>query len=167
MKKVLLSFILLSLFSLTANAQSPLGKGGKQINLGVGFSSFGIPVYGGMDFGVHEDITMGFQLEYQKFDEDFSGAKFDHQIYSISVNGNYHFNSILDIPQKWDLYAGANIGYWRWSSPDNYPGDHASGLGLGLQIGGRYYFTNSLGLHLELGGGNAVSGGKIGLSIKL
>ena len=39
---------------------------------------------------------------------------------------------------------------------------------LGFQIGGRYYFTNKVGINLEFGGGhNTLSGGKIGISIKL
>jgi len=40
-------------------------------------------------------------------------------------------------------------------------------MGRGAQIGGRYYFTQKVGINLELGGGNAFSGGKIGLTFKL
>jgi len=40
-------------------------------------------------------------------------------------------------------------------------------LGIGGQIGGRYYFTEKFGVNLEFGGGNAYSGGKLGISIKL
>lgn len=167
MKKVLFSLIFLMTCVFVSNAQSPLGKGGKQINIGAGFSNYGIPVYGGMDFGIHKDITMGFQLEYQRYDEDWNNGKYNHQVYSFSLNGNYHFNTVLEIPQNWDFYLGANIGYWRWDSSDGYKGDRSSGLGLGFQVGGRYYFTKSVGLHLELGGGNVISGGKIGLSFKL
>jgi hypothetical protein len=35
------------------------------------------------------------------------------------------------------------------------------------QVGGRYYFTEKVGINLEVEGGNAFSGGKFGLSIKL
>jgi hypothetical protein len=40
-------------------------------------------------------------------------------------------------------------------------------VGLGAQIGGRYYLSDKVGLNLEFGGGNAFSGGKFGVSIKL
>lgn len=62
---------------------------------------------------------------------------------------------------------GLNLGFYVWSSPDAYQGSHSSGLGIGAQIGGRYYFTNKVGLNFEFGGGNAFSGGKVGVTIKL
>jgi outer membrane immunogenic protein len=65
------------------------------------------------------------------------------------------------------LYAGANVGFNIYHSPDDYNGDDVSGLGLGLQVGGRYYFHKKTGINLEFGGGNAFSGGKLGLTIKL
>jgi hypothetical protein len=71
------------------------------------------------------------------------------------------------MPKKWDFYAGLNIGFYVWSSPNDYKGSNSSGLGLGAQIGGRYYLSNKVGLNLELGGGNAFSGGKFGLTFKL
>jgi len=88
-------------------------------------------------------------------------------VVGISGNVNYHFNNLLSIPYNWDLYAGLNVGYYIWNSPNDYDGDHHSSLGLGAQIGGRYYFTESFGVNLEFGGGNAFSGGKVGISLKI
>ncbi|MDP4272352.1 MAG: hypothetical protein Q8909_19855, partial [Bacteroidota bacterium] len=85
----------------------------------------------------------------------------------ISGNANYHFNNVFNIPRNWDLYAGLNLGFYVWSSPDTYDGSHTSGLGLGAQIGGRYFISKKVGLNLEFGGGNAFSEGKFGLTIKL
>jgi len=73
----------------------------------------------------------------------------------------------LNIPSPWDFYAGLNLGFYSWNSPRDYEGSHTSGLGLGGQIGGRYYFSNKVGINLEFGGGNAFSGGKFGLTIKI
>jgi hypothetical protein len=73
----------------------------------------------------------------------------------------------LKIPRNWDLYAGMNIGYYVWSSPYDYYGNYRTGLRPGIQVGGRYYFTDKVGLNLEFGSGIAFSGGKFGLSIKL
>lgn len=73
----------------------------------------------------------------------------------------------MGISNQWDLYAGLSLGFYIWSSPGNYPGKHASGLGLGAQLGGRYFFSDKFGMNLELGGGDVVSGGKFGITIKL
>jgi len=148
-------------------AQGSLKKGESQLNLGVGFSSWGTPVYLGFDHGVHPDITLGGELSYRGYRDKWDGYYYNHNVIGISGNGNYHFNRVLEIPKKWDFYAGLNLGFYIWSSPDNYEGSHSSGLGLGAQIGGRYYISNKVALNLEFGGGNAFSGGKFGLTFKL
>ena len=84
--------------------------------------------------------------------------KYKSSIFGLSGNANYHFNTILEIPSNWDFYAGLNIGYFFWATSDDYPGTESSGLGLGAQIGGRYFFSRNFGLNLEFGGGNAFSG---------
>jgi outer membrane immunogenic protein len=171
MKKtvVLSSFIFLSFFTF---AQSPIGKNGKQFNCGVGLTGYGVPVYFGLDFGVHPDITLGVEMSYKSYNDtwyDGNHVKYDahHNIIGLSGNMNYHFNTILEIPKNWDFYAGLNVGYSVWTSPNGYNGTSNSGLGLGLQVGGRYYFNNKLGINLELGGPLSGAGGKIGISYKL
>ncbi len=163
MKKISIVLAVVLFSALAVNAQSPLGNGGKQLNAGIGFSGWGVPFYLGLDFGVHKDITLGLEGSFRSYsDYDYS-----HSIFGFSGNGNYHFNTILEIPRNWDLYAGLNIGFYVWSSPSGYKGSHSSGLDLGGQVGGRYYFNHKFGLNLEFGGGNAFSGGKIGISVKL
>lgn len=170
MKKVIVvcSFLISSLTYL--NAQAPLGKGGKQFNAGLGFSSWGVPIYAGLDFGVHPDITIGPQVSYrgysEKYRENGSVYKYSHSIFVLAFNGNYHFNTLLQIPSQWDLYAGLTLGYYIWTSPSGYLGNRGSGLGLDAQIGGRYFFSEKFGINLEFGGGTA-SGGKIGITCKL
>ncbi len=167
MKKFYL--ILVLLFSTTAIfAQSgPISKGQAQLNLGVGFSSWGIPVYFGFDVGVHPNVTLGAELSYRGYDDNWHNDNYHHSIIGFSGNANYHFNNVLNIPAPWDFYAGLNLGFYTWNSPKDYDGNSSSGIGLGGQIGARYYFSNAVGINLEFGGGNAFSGGKIGLTIKL
>lgn len=166
MKKqlLILSFLL---FSSLIYAQSPIAKGESQINAGLGLSSWGVPVYIGFDHGVHPDITIGAELSYRSFSDKYANVNYDHSVIGISGNGNYHFNRVLEIPKNWDFYAGLNLGFYIWNSPSDYHGSHSSELGLGAQVGGRYYFSDKIGLNLEFGGGNAFSGGKIGLTFKL
>jgi outer membrane immunogenic protein len=165
MKKLFLAAAL-ALASGFAFSQSPLPVGKAQLNLGLGLSAWGVPIYAGIDYGIHKDITIGGEFAYRSYSENFRDISYSHNIISILANGNYHFNTVLNIPDKWDFYAGLNLGFYDWSSPGGYTGSHSSGLGLGAQIGGRYYLSNKVGLNLEFGGGNVVSDGKIGVTIK-
>ena len=158
--------LLLSVISLiTVSAQSPLQNGRVQFNAGIGFSGWGVPLYAGMDFGVGKDITLGFEGSYRHFNENYKENHYNSTILGISGNGNYHFNRVLNIPSNWDFYAGLNVGFYAWTSPYDYPGEGDSGLGLGLQVGGRYFINDNFGLNLEVGGGNAFSGGKFGITV--
>lgn len=163
MKKIVFLFTL-ALFSTAAFAQAPLSKGEKQLNAGFGFSGWGLPIYFGADFGVYQDITVGGELSFRSYRHDWRGDNYTHRIFGLSGNGNYHFNRILEIPSNFDFYAGLNLGFYIWSSPSDYDGSESSGLGLGLQVGGRYFFKDNFGLNLEFGGGNAFSGGKFGIT---
>ena len=166
MKKQL-STILFLLLGTFVFAQAPVKKGESQLNAGIGLSSWGVPVYLGLDYGVHPDITVGGELSYRSYSDKYANVHYDHSVIGISGNGNYHFNRVLEIPKDWDLYAGLNLGFYIWNSPDGYHGSHSSELGLGAQIGGRYYFNDKIGINLEFGGGNASAGGKLGLTFKL
>jgi len=169
-KKALLVFALLFISSLVFS-QNPLPKGNTQLNVGVRLSRWGIPVYLGVDHGIHQDVTIGAELSYREYKEKWNNKNFyydcNHRITGFSGNANYHFNSLLNIQPKWDFYAGLNLGFYVWSSPSLYEGGHSSGLDLAGQIGGRYYFTDKVGLNLEFNGENAFTGGKIGATIRL
>jgi len=167
MKKIFILCLMLLSASFIANAQNPLPVGRAQLNAGLGFSDWGVPVYLGLDYGVHKDVTLGGELSFRSYRDNFNNNGYSHSILGISGNGNYHFNSALNISEKFDFYAGLNLGFYVWTSSADYPGNHNSGLALGLQVGGRYYFTQNVGLNLEFGGGSAFSGGKIGLTFKL
>ncbi|MGV3631429.1 MAG: hypothetical protein ACO1O6_09485 [Bacteroidota bacterium] len=164
MKKI--SLIAMLLVSGLTYSQSMLGKGGKQLNAGFGLSSWGLPVYVGMDFGVHEDISLGFEASFRSYHHRYAHVYYNHSIIGICGNANYHFNSLLKIPEKFDLYAGINVGFYIWNSPHDYYGPGTSGLGIGGQLGFRYYFNEKFAINLEGGGGNAFSGGKLGITYK-
>ncbi len=166
MKKLVLASVLLFFYGFSF-AQNPLPKGKSQLNLGVGLSSWSVPLYIGFDYGVDKDITLGGELSYRHYNR-WADDNYNPNIIGISGNGNYHFNHVLNIPRKWDLYAGLNLGFYVWSYPHNsYPGSHSSGLGLGAQVGGRYYVSKKVALNLEFGEINAFSSGKFGVTIKL
>ena len=157
MKKLIILFLLLSLsaYSFSQNGEAPLKKGSKQINFGLGLDSSGLPLYGQMDFAVSNDITVspmvGFTLDGKNSFISFAGY------------GSYHFNRLLNIPQNWDFYAGVNLGFRLCLS--NNTG--TSPLIFGMQTGGRYYWNDHWGVHLELGWSVSRYVGRFGLSYKL
>jgi outer membrane immunogenic protein len=167
MKRINIVILLLIAGAMTLNAQCPLKKGEHQFNAGLGFSGWGVPIYAGIDFGVFNDITAGIEASFRSYNENIDGYRYTSSVFGIAGTGNYHFNTVLEIPKKWDFYAGITLGYYSWVLPSDYPGNNSSGFGLGAQIGGRYYFNRNFGLNLELGGGSGFSGGKIGITYTL
>jgi|APIni6443716594_1056825.scaffolds.fasta_scaffold23565_1 hypothetical protein len=166
--KASLIAILFTLGFLTVNAQAPIGIGQAQINAGLGFSSSGVPLYVGVDFGVHEDITVGGELSFRSYDDSWNETTYNHFMMGIAGNANYHLNTLLELPKEWDVYGGINLGFYFVNTSDSgYGGTEDSGFGLGAQVGGRYYFNSKYGINLEFGGGSTFSGGKIGVTIRL
>jgi outer membrane immunogenic protein len=166
MKKIIL-VLSIALCFLAAQAQYPLQKGDNQLNAGLGFSTWGLPVYLGFDHGVHKDISIGLEGSFRNYRERWRENRYNHSVIGIAGNCNYHFNSIFEMPSSpWDLYAGLSVGFYIWSSPNGYVGTHSSGLGLSGQAGMRYFFSSKAAINLEVGGGS-FSGGKIGVTINL
>lgn len=175
MKKAIL-ISALALCSAGANAQKKGTSAGANrpvlLNLGVGLSNWGIPVYGGVEGFVSPDFSLGGVVSYRRYNEDWKSYRYAFSITTISAVGNYHFNRIMNIPSNWDLYLGANLGYSiagydRPGGAPDYDYRRVGGLAAGLQLGGRYYFSRSAGLNLEIGGGNVLSDARFGVTFRL
>jgi outer membrane immunogenic protein len=164
MKKLLLLSTLMLICITASLAQAPLGKGGAQLNAGLGFSSWGTPIYVGADFGVHPDITIGPTISFRDHNYNYLGTRYSQNLTVIGFNGNYHFNKLLNMPSKWNVYAGLTLGYFIWSNGD-YAGAKDSDIGWAGQLGARYFFTKNFGVNLEFGGGTATGGG-LGITYK-
>lgn len=174
MKKSILTLLAIA-FATVAFSQRVL-KGESQVNAGVGFTSgWGVPFYGGFDYGVHKDVTVGAQVTYASTNKNFGfgSNEIKGTWFGIGANANYHFNTVFEMPNEWDVYAGLTLAYnsFSWDYPSSFPkaartGTN-SGVGFAGQIGARYYFSDKFGVNLEFGGGNIASGGKFGVSFKL
>ena len=158
MKKLALTICALTIVALSFGQKAKdakLDKGKMQFNVGVGLSSWGIPIYAGVDYWLREDITLGIEASFRY------SLWGNYAVFGGSINGNYHFNKLLDLPENLDFYAGLSAGpylslggYW----------DHLH-FGFAGQIGGRYKINDKMWLNIELGGGT-LSGGKIGITIR-
>jgi len=154
MKNLLLSTLFL-LFAGISFGQSPLESGGKQLNFGVGLGEDGIPVYLGADFHLANNFTWGLQGNYR--------AKDNNSKIGVLGNVNYHFDEVFNLPSQWNVYLGANAGFYFVDNNGNDDND----FGFGAQLGSRYFFNDKWGVNLELGGGNIVNEGKLGLTVIL
>jgi outer membrane immunogenic protein len=181
MKK--LSFIgLLAIAGAGLNAQAPIKSGEKQLNAGVGISSWGNPVYAGLEFGLPNDFSAGFQGMYESYKHaENRFYKYKHSIFTASGFANYHFNRVFKMPSQWDLYAGLSLNYFIFSDQSEYVGpaylsddmrrnnrvySPSNEFGFSGQIGGRYFFTKSFGINLEGNTGSLTHGGKFGITYK-
>lgn len=68
---------------------------------------------------------------------------------------DYYFDSLLNLNEPWDIWAGADLGFVVGNGDD---------LNLNLHIGGEYKFDETWGIILEIGGGTATAGA-IGVGI--
>ena len=148
---IMLSFLVTAIYA-QRDGVAPLPKGGKQINFGAGFSTKGVPIYASFDFALHKDVTLTPEIHavIPFPDEKFSGG--------VLVKADYHWNYLIGIPSEWDFYAGARAGF-GFGDDDFFPE-------LGIQVGGRWYWTDSWGLNAELAAGTGF-GFTFGLSKKL
>ena len=151
MKKITIVFAFLMMSGMIfAQGEAPLSQGEKQMNFGIGFGS-GIPLYWGMEWAVHPDITVGgvAAVNLQNFDW-----------VSLNAKGDYHWNRLIGIPSNWDFYAGLGLGFQIGFN------DNSSGFDWDLHVGGRWYWSEKWGLNLEIGGGNGF-GTTLGVTMKM
>ncbi len=138
MKKVLL-ILVVGLLSLNfAYSQAK-----KQINFGLIGASFEIP------------LSSAITIAPAAF------TNFDLNHLTLGVKGNYYFDKLFGLPDAWDVYGGANVGFGL-ALNDN----KSSELDLGLQVGGRWFWSEKWGVYVEVGGGK-LGGAAYGVGITM
>ncbi|MCX6224075.1 MAG: hypothetical protein NTV01_04905 [Bacteroidia bacterium] len=168
MKKFAMTICALALVAFSFGQTSD-NKGKLQFNAGIGYNWGGI-VYVGADYFIMDDISIGAEAElgfysYWHYDEhdltDLLGGWRTGIFIAPSVNGNYHFNRLLKIPEKFDVYAGVTTGFYIGRHDYSFPFDFST------HIGGRLKMNSKMWLHAETGWGWRSGGAKIGFTFKL
>lgn len=174
-KVFFLAFTLFTLFSISSYSQyDPYDDGNGLATVGVGFSSWGIPLFARYEHPVADNITVGGSVSYQSKSEKYSSSKWKHSIIGINGRGSYHFNELLEASDDWDFYGGASLGFYIWDTKYdgpgasfNYGGSGSGGLGIAAHVGARYFLNEKIALNLEVGGGSVLSGGTLGVTFIL
>lgn len=148
MKKLifLIGFISLSLLGFS--------QANKGLNFGVGANNRGLPVYASYDIPVYPSFALAPQVQFGLGGGDFL---------ILGVKGDYYFDEMFAIPENFDVYGGANLGFLMYFGNDN---TKSSGLWLGLEIGGRWFWNEKWGLNVEFAGGVGYST-KFGVTMKM
>lgn len=201
----------------TKNAGQDAGtnKGDVLFDFGVGFvgneysysndynyrneSSFQLPTFSlALQKAFWEDITIGGQFSIngggRTYDDYYQGdgyyqkdVRHTHVNSYFTARGEYHFNRLIGLDRRFDLYAGALVGFSisndvnrydeGWTNPGN-PNDpnnwgphtrKSRSIGADPVIGPfggfRYYFANNVGVYGEVGW--AITAVRLGLVWRL
>ncbi|WP_044173634.1 hypothetical protein [Flectobacillus major] len=171
MKKLAVTLIIFisALIAGQVHAQA-FQQGDKLLNLGLGLNSYysgGVPFGASFEVGIDDDLSVGANVDY------LSTSNYGYRFTALYFGGrgSYHFNRILNIKdEKFDLYAGAGLGYRSFSWADSYAGisidAYGSGIYLGAHLGAKYYFSDTTGAFAELGAVGSTNA-RIGVGFKL
>ena len=150
-RSILVLFIVLIPFLMTAQEGGAIKKGGMEVNAGFGLwtnKAVIMPLHGGMDFGITDDISVGFDVGWRLY----NSVGWSHSVFVLQGRFDYHFNKLIELDNKWDVYAGLQLGPAYVTASSDYPYS-VKGFNFALDgvIGGRWYFSDNIGLNAEVG----------------
>lgn len=173
MKKVLLSLAAVFAFGF-ANAQSNQ-KGTMHINVMGGFltgsatsqadesgstkykdTATGAQFGANFQYGLAESFSAGIGLEFGTMvftPKDYTsyGTNPSLSLFKVNLSGRYYFVN----DEKFNVFAGPSVGFSTGKDTSSYIGftgtTKYSGLNYGINAGGNYYFTDHVGVILNLG----------------
>jgi opacity protein-like surface antigen len=148
---------------------------GSYYTSGTGFKTVVPPIEGSYEYMITEEISIGgflglyksrFKFESPIFEEDEDEIDFNY--FHAGALGNYHFVN----NETFNVYAGARLGYLNATTkaeddPDDLfsttPDFKSSGVLFGVQIGARYFVSQTFAINAELGYGISIF--KVGASL--
>ncbi len=158
-----------------ASAEKMLYKKGQNIvQAGIGIGGIGgfygtssLPVISaGVDFGIHEFISVGGMIGYStsRFEYPYlvvgQNNVYSYKYSYITIAGRGSYHAPLDV-KKTDIYGGLDLGYTIVSA--KVDGQTPTGLVIagasgsyfffGIHVGARYYFSEKVAAYGELGYG--------------
>jgi hypothetical protein len=168
MKKLFLVFSLSLLVAIHSFSQDVLQKNQFQLNFGTAIGHAKLPVMVGFDIRLHKNISFGTLLFYNPNIQYLSGDMHLKYSYGMSLRLNYHWNSVLKLNPKWDLYSGISADAVKSSSTffsiNNRAITSSSLQPFNIQIGARYFFNQNWAIHTELQAINTILGLSFGVT---
>ena len=103
MKKMLL--LLGSVLAISTASAQAFRKGDVQLNGGLGFSDISTMIYGGVDFGISKQVSLGGELFYR----GTSKGDIEYSNIGVLFTSNLHFAQSIRVPSNLDLYGGLSL----------------------------------------------------------
>lgn len=130
MKKLLTIIMLLSVYFVSAQAYQ--GKGDDKFQIGANVQNNATGINVSYDFGVGENISLGFSSVYalgidENLDANF-GDRFD-----LKARFNANLGNVVKIDENFDIYPGLSFGLKNF----------------GGHLGMRYFFSDGFGVFTE------------------
>ena len=130
MKNILLVACLLC--ATLTYSQAFQGKGDKKFQIGANFQDRATGINATYDFGLGENISLGFASTYALDVPEFLDADFLDR-FDFKGRFNAHLGNVINIHDDFDLYPGLDF------SLKNFGG----------HLGARYFFTSGFGVFTE------------------
>ena len=128
---------------IAVNGQSYDGKGDKKFNIGYEAYGLGNGIKATYDYGLGELFSIGAGGTVY-----FDNEENDYFIYART---QLHLGIAFDLPCKFDIYPGVELGYVS-----------SEKVGIAGYVGFRYFITDKMGLFAEIG-----NNGALGLSFNV
>lgn len=149
---------------------------GNTFNIGVGPGYFGASLMRSpyFTFNYEVDVLRNFTLapfvgfSTYRSNPQIWGPRYYYYrgtIMPLGVKASYYFDEVIELPERWDLYAAGSLGYTiiskRWE--DGYGGTVGTLPGirplfLDIHVGAEYQVTDATGIFLDLSTGTSVVG---------
>ncbi|MGB3778208.1 MAG: hypothetical protein WA960_07600 [Tunicatimonas sp.] len=167
-------------------------KGDKIFMAGISFGTYGYglgsgrsigipPLTAALEFGVHENFSVGPYVGYASWNYDDFGLDYGWNFLAVGARGSFHYvpvlNEALDLSldeEKLDFYVTLLVGLeFQSFTGDSFGGifgddlnSNSTNFRLGPVLGFKYKFNDKFGVYFE-GGRGAFGYGTIGLAIHL
>lgn len=139
MKKIITLLLVFAGFSVNAQ-EAYTGKGDTKMHIGANFQDGGTGLNVGTDFGLGENISIGFSANYLLGVKEVTvnGATFKPE-FKDRIDAKFRFNAnigkVMTLPEQMDVYPGLDLGIKNF----------------GGHLGVRYFFSEGFGLQSEFG----------------
>lgn len=130
MKKLLFVITILSVS--LVNSQAFTGSGDNKFQVGVNLQDNATGINASYDFGVGENMSLGFSSSYALSVDNIINADFADRV-DIKARFNANLGNVINIDENFDIYPGLNF------SLKNFGG----------HLGMRYFFTSGFGVYTE------------------
>jgi hypothetical protein len=139
MKKIITLLVAFAGFSVNAQ-EAYTGKGDTKMHVGALFQDGGTGLNVGTDFGLGENISIGFSASYLLGVEEVTvnNSTFKPE-FKDRIDAKFRFNAnigkVITLPEQIDVYPGLDLGLKNF----------------GGHVGVRYFFSDGFGLQSEFG----------------